>query len=533
MGIDRLFVNANVVPMTGPLVRYQTLAIEGQSVVFVGDEAPEGIASASAETIDVRGRTILPGFIDTNVHASSLGLVSLGADLRGADSPAALARRLGQWIDEHPQARAVLGASVPTGVLDGADPSPRELLDRIEPERPTLVLTAPALEGAANTALLRAAGLLAGGGRSPLVGLVDGRVVGRHARRAIDTLLARLGRRALVHGLFRAANQAVAAGVTTLHTLEGRGFPDSRDIERICRARHVLRMNLVPYFEVDDPKEAQRLCGREVGGASAVVAPADAEAFPAVGLRRSARSLLGRPYGRKLVLREQVAVDRWVLAAHRQRLQISLIAAGPEAIEMAIRALEAAHARVPRIDTRHRIERCLLPTWEQIQRIADVGACVSVAPGLLWPVDGQVVASGRQSPPPPLPLRWMVDSGVLVGGSSEAPHTALDPLLGVSAACNHPFEEQRLDVYEAIALFTCNAARLAFEETDKGSLAIGRRADLVILGADPFEAPLEELRRLHVEATWLAGRSYEPQHMGAGRFAFAAFAGRLREAARI
>ena len=94
---------------------------------------------------------------------------------------------------------------------------------------------------------------------------------------------------------------------------------------------------------------------------------------------------------------------------------------------------------------------------------------------------------------------------LLVAGGSDSTVTPLGPLIGVHAAVNHSLPGERVSVQQALELYTINAARIAFEEEDKGSLEVGKLGDLVVLGADPFEVDPDEIIEIPVEMTVIGG----------------------------
>jgi len=104
------------------------------------------------------------------------------------------------------------------------------------------------------------------------------------------------------------------------------------------------------------------------------------------------------------------------------------------------------------------------------------------------------------------PIAGLMAAGILLGGGSDAPVTPLDPLLGIQAAVMHSRREERLTVYQALSLFTSDAARLAFEEQRKGTLEEGKQADLVVLSANPLEVRPEDLPQIRVLMTIHRGR---------------------------
>jgi predicted amidohydrolase YtcJ len=103
------------------------------------------------------------------------------------------------------------------------------------------------------------------------------------------------------------------------------------------------------------------------------------------------------------------------------------------------------------------------------------------------------------------PYRMIVDAGILVAGGSDSDAKPMGPLAGMHAVVNRPDEERRLTVMEALSLFTTNAAKIAFEEEEKGTIEPGKLADLVVLGGDPLTADPRVLKDIAVEMTIVGG----------------------------
>jgi predicted amidohydrolase YtcJ len=109
----------------------------------------------------------------------------------------------------------------------------------------------------------------------------------------------------------------------------------------------------------------------------------------------------------------------------------------------------------------------------------------------------------------------MLSAGVFMAGGSDSPVTEINPLFGIEAATNHFHSEERLPVLEAIKLFTINGARFAFEEDQKGSIEIGKAADLVVLSEDPCSVAPENVGKISIEMTMVDGKvAFKREGMG-------------------
>jgi predicted amidohydrolase YtcJ len=176
-------------------------------------------------------------------------------------------------------------------------------------------------------------------------------------------------------------------------------------------------------------------------------------------------------------------------------------------VEQALNAYEAALADHPRNDHRHRIEHCEVIREDQIQRAQRLAVALAIQPpfNYYWPHTSYYHTLGAERAWKADPVRTLMRPGLLIAGGSDSTVTPLGPLIGVQAAVNHTNPAERVSVQEALALYTINAARIAFQETDRGSLEVGKLGDFVVLGEDPFEADSSHMEDIPVEMTVIGG----------------------------
>jgi hypothetical protein len=101
--------------------------------------------------------------------------------------------------------------------------------------------------------------------------------------------------------------------------------------------------------------------------------------------------------------------------------------------------------------------------------------------------------------------------GLLVAGGSDSTVTPLGPLIGIHAAVNHTNPAERVGAQEALELYTINAARIAFQETDRGSLEVGKLGDFVVLSEDPLAVDSTDIKDVSVEMTVIGGDVVHPR----------------------
>jgi len=315
--------------------------------------------------------------------------------------------------------------------------------------------------------------------------------------------------------LRRAAQMALEVGITTVHALEGgspdgRGWLPQRDVEILLREQSGLPCRTVVYFQSTNVAQARQWRLPRIGGCIWV----DGSYF------EHTAALLA-PYadatgGCGCLYFSQAELDSFVLRAHRQGMQLSLHAIGDAAIEQVIDAYENALRLEPRADHRHRIEHFSLPTARHIERVAALGIALAMQPNFALHPPARSAAAYTASPLERLlgadrfrrrhPYRQIVNAGVLVAGGSDADPMPMGPLTGIQMLASHPEEARRLSVMEALALYTINAARIGFEEREKGTIAPDKLADLVVLARDPLLEPVASLAAIPVDLTIVGGQ---------------------------
>ncbi len=167
-------------------------------------------------------------------------------------------------------------------------------------------------------------------------------------------------------------------------------------------------------------------------------------------------------------------------------------------------------------DHRFRLEHCLLWNQELIERCAELGVIADVPPvfmmsGRQWMPD----CVGPEREKYAYPWRSLLDAGVRLCFHTDYMVEPMDPIMNIYAAVARKdkngeppegyFPEQRMSVEEAVRALTIDAAYAAREEDIKGSIEEGKMADMVVLSADPFQVPADDIRKISVETTILGG----------------------------
>ena len=210
-----------------------------------------------------------------------------------------------------------------------------------------------------------------------------------------------------------------------------------------------------------------------------------------------------------------------IVEAHLAGWQVATHAIGDAAVRFVLDAYEAALTLRPREDHRHRIEHCGVTTAASLERIARLGV-IPVPQGRFVGElgDGMLAALGERRAADTYRLASFLRAGVVLPGSSDRPVVDGRPLLGIAdmvarrTESGRPFApDEALSVEEAMRCYTLGSAVATRTEADRGTLAAGKLADVVVLATDPrdLESDPSAIAEVPVVATFVGG---ELRHAG-------------------
>ena len=503
--IDRIvFYNGNILTVDREDRRAEALALEKGKIVQAGTNLEiRRLCGAGWKSIDLQGRTILPGFIDSHVHLISTSLTAIGIDLAEAKNTEEILAKVDERARQTPQGQWILGYFI-THLSDRGMPT-RFDLDRASSRHPIRLAHRNGHLCSLNTLALEILKV-----RRDLEGVeqISGDVTVVIRDPAIQALThpgLSLNEEERLEALKVASGRIVERGVTTLHSLDG-GPRNPGATAFLLTVKNDLPIKIVQYHQSMEVGEVVDLGLPRIGGC-----------ICADGAFESHTAALFEPYADEpdnygTLTFTQEEMSDFILRAHKRGLQVAIHCEADRAIEQVLYAYERALRHSPRKDPRHRIEHFEIPTENQIERVARAGILAAMQPAFLpafffrGGVERYEFFLGHSRLKRIHPYRTMLGQGILMAGGSDSPVTRIDPLAGIEAAVNHPHREECLSVLEAIRLFTINGARFAFEEDQKGSIEPGKAADLVILSEDPRTVDPERIAKISIEMTLVNGK---------------------------
>ncbi|MDY6856096.1 MAG: amidohydrolase [Thermodesulfobacteriota bacterium] len=209
----------------------------------------------------------------------------------------------------------------------------------------------------------------------------------------------------------------------------------------------------------------------------------------------------------------QSELNEMVLRIHKTGLQVSIHAIEEPAIKAACTAIAYALEGFPRTDHRHRIEHCSVCPPYLSKRLASLGIMVCTQPSFIYYSGDRYVCTVPDSQLRHIyPIASLMKNGIHVISGSDCPVVSPDPLLGIYAAISRMSKtkeeilpEEGIHPLDALRMYTENGAKANFEERIKGTIAPGKRADLVVLSADPTSIPVEEMKDVRVKMAMVDG----------------------------
>ena len=530
----QVFINGQILTMNAENQVVDAMSVRGARIDRVGS-TEDILAEVTRETIvtDLRGRTLMPGFVDAHGHFPGSGQVVFSTDLNSPpigsiENMAQLLARLKSAHEARPNDWLTGFGYDDTLLAEGRHPT-REDLDQVSTTRPIAVGHVSGHLYAVNSAALAEMGIDEST-PDPEGGVIQRDPNSPDGRRPNGVLEETAARQALLKALdigltdgirmtTHAAREYLQAGVTTA---SAGGMP--LGLAKLLGPLSELNVfpQRVALFPLLEEVEAEVLSGEwrpEVLASGRLSLPR--VKIIADGSIQGYTGYLSEPYyqpykgdvfyrGYPSVSREDLF--RQVAGLHRQKVQYAIHVNGDASVDDALDAIEAAQQSQPWPEVRPLFIHAQMSRHDQIQRMADLGITPSFFSShtYYWGDRHAGIFMGPERAANMSPARWALDAGVRYSSHADTPVTPMLPLQVVWSQVNRITtggevlgEHQRVSPVEALRAVTIDAAWQVFLDKDIGSLESGKLADMVVLSGSPLEP--SDIRELVVEQTFIGG----------------------------
>jgi len=546
---DVIFVNGKIVTLNDRSDVVQALAVANGRITAVGsNDEIRRLAGPRTRVVDLGGKTTIPGFYDNHVHGGGAlqewngGMIGAVPEwLRDVDTMDELLAALRQRAAGMPPGEWLRG-SLPREIWPNQKVPTRWDLDRVAADRPIALSRGPHTL-LLNSQALQLAGITRDTPNPPggwIIRDASGEPTGRvleAARRLVTSAMPpeRAGRNTEGEGggLQRTRSfllQLAGLGITSVN-IAGVGAAGLGELQELYQRfgeelpRATVQVRLSPGFDsYDNPEEGVRqelakleALGFRTGFGSDRLKLGAVKMSIDGGLSApvfwSTKPYKGRPdfYGAQRIPDE--AFYRVARRAHELGWQLGIHTMGDAAVVMVVDQLERILGEMPRSDHRHYLHHVAVkPPEATLQKMSRLGIMVASQPGFtvgLGAYAEEALDPEREATQNP--TRSLLDHGIAVSyGSDAGPY---GPLLGIHAAVTRRGwdgkvrgPEEAVSVERALRLHTVGSAHFTFDEKTRGTLEVGKVADLAVLSDDILTMAPERIKEIRVERTILGGR---------------------------
>lgn len=519
--------NAHVLTLNPEQPRAEAVLIDGTRIAAVGDESSLARqCGGRCETIDLGGKTLLPGFTDCHMHPILLAYFRMNLDLNNLRSMNELFEFLRQKAAEIPPEQWLVGLQFnEEGMQEQRLPTLAEL-DREAPSHPLLVLRYCGHLAVANSRALALAGISADT-PNPHGGEIErdaaGKLTGVVRETAVSLLTDQIPPPEW-DSFAQAAEQTfahlAANGITGIHGIlqTSENGPSGKlgylEISAIKALREKIPQRMYLMIMTTEASDIEELRATELHDTSPdSMCKVGAWKIICDGSLGGHSAVMYEPYSDApgmsgILVWSESELEKMIREAHSRGMQLAIHCIGDRMSDIVLGLLEKAVAAYPRTDHRHRIEHASVIQPELIRRARNLGVIMSVQPPFIYSEHTWVAKRLGERTKHVYPFQSLLEEGLTVCAGSDAPIESADPILSIYSAVNRLglTPEEAISVEDAIKMHTINAARAAFEEDIKGTVEAGKLADLVVLSQNPLAMPPERLRDLTVEMTMVGGK---------------------------
>ena len=523
---DIVLKNGNVITVDKDNSFAEAVAVKGNRIVFTGtSEEAQNFIGSDTRVVDLHGRSVVPGFIESHIHSAVMGVNALAIDCRpsAVESIEDIKEAVYERTKTTPEGEWIRGWGYNDQYLKEQRHPDKCDLDKVAPKHPVMLTRVCNHISTYNSAAVEIAGIKDTPEFSPVTFTrKNNEISGVMMEEAHFAMFkaAMLKEEEIVDGMTVAYDMLIKEGITSVHDSGGYGpvqfkaFQNAVEQKKFKIRLYPMIFSFSENLKLNDDflkiglhsgmgDDHFRIGPMKlmIDGSSSGPTAATFKAYEC------------DPENHGILSHDQELVDDYVCRGQQGDWQITSHAVGDKGVTVIVNAIEKAMTQYPKPGARHRIEHCGMINDELLDRIARLGIVPISNPIFLYEFgDGYVTNYGKESAWRMFTCKSFIDRGIIAAGASDCPITFSDPLMGIHLAVNRETQggqvinpDERIEPLQALRMFTYNGAYASREENIKGSIEVGKLADLAVLDQDFMKVPRNEIRNIKVDMTILDG----------------------------
>ncbi|WP_324822624.1 amidohydrolase [Sinanaerobacter sp. ZZT-01] len=537
MNLDTVLLNGKIYTMEEEGKSVEAIGIKDGIIQFTGTNK-EAEKYSSEKTIDLEGKTVIPGMADSHMHMYAYCQNQALVDLKDACSIEDMIGKMKEKVAHTPDGTWIKGVNFDQSKFKENRFPTKADLDRISTRHPIVIRRCCLHAIVANSMALNVAGVGKGydGGSGGIVefdknGEPNG-ILREQSTKIFDEIIPdplsdAMEKRRIMQNVFEDMS---SKGVTTIHTYAAKIWNYEEDVALYRKFGEEGNLPVRVTVCLDELFEKEVLTEKEKNDPYRMVQYGAYKLFTdgSLGSRSAA---LQEPYSddkdnRGFVVCTQEELNEKVLKGYENGLQLAIHAIGDAALDMTLTAIENClqvtrekgmskeeqEERLPfRIIHVQMVNEELIARMKKLPLVLDIQP-IFLCTDLHW-IEERIGAERIKGA---YCWKTLKDEGLIQTGGSDCPVESFDPMKGIYAAATRMdfdgqpeggyYPEERLSVYDAFCLFTKNVHAATGQQDKLGTLESGKFADLAVLDRDPFELDVKNLLEIKVLKTFVAGR---------------------------
>ena len=546
---DTVFINGTVYTIDEKRTIREAVAIKGNKILFAGKEKEiVAYVGNSTRIIDMKGGVLLPGFTDAHTHPIQGGFALTRLSFEDIDDAKIIQQKLATYAKSHPELKVIFGIGWSLNQFKDGNPHKR-ILDAVVSDRPVVLIDSNGHSAWANSIALEKAGInrntptptngyierdpqlqeATGTLRESAQELVLKLLPEPTLQEQVDQLRAgleyqnALGYTALIDASIGAGNEQNAYLVLAdQKELTARTLLALRSGESLLKtdvAQNEITQTVNQLSERRDTIE-RRSQGLLSGNMVKVFVDGGLESCTAAFLQNYADSGCGSSHLGEINMPENV-IQEYVTALDKAGFQVHFHTIGDRAARVALDSIDSAQTTNRTIDRRHTLSHLQFAHEQDFPRFKQLNVYANIQALWAFPYDDSMASFiGSEIGNGIYPFRSLRDAGSTLVYGSDWPVSTANPFHATEVAVLRKdpskltgqvlLPNETLTVDDMITALTNGGARIMHQESIRGSIEVGKLADLVLLNQDPYHSKPTDLSEITIELTMFDGRVVHP-----------------------